>query len=85
MTRYMRKLLFAAALLAAACTPKTNITSPDGRIAVHFVLDETGIPTYRVDVDGQPFLDPSVIGLLSDDANMDRGFSLASSRTKAVK
>ena len=81
----MRKLLFAAALLAAACTPKTNITSPDGRIAVHFVLDETGIPTYRVDVDGQPFLEPSVMGLLSDDANLDRGFSLVSSRTRTVK
>ena len=82
----MRKLLFAAALFAAvACTPKTSVTSPDGRIAVHFVLDETGIPTYRVDVDGQPFLDPSVMGLLSDDANLDRGFSLESSRTKAVK
>ena len=82
----MRKTVLAAALLAAvACTPKTSVTSPDGRITVRFDLDETGVPTYCVDVDGLPFLEPSLLGLLSDDANLDRGFSLESSRVRSVQ
>ena len=82
----MRKTVLAAlVLLTAACAPKTSVTSPDGRIAVRFGLDEAGIPSYCVDVDGQPFLEPSLLGLLSDDAVLDRGFSLKSSQVRSVQ
>ena len=82
----MRKTVLAAlVLLTAACAPKTSVTSPDGRIAVRFDLDGTGVPTYCVDVDGLPFLEPSLLGLLSDEANLDRGFSLESSRVRSVQ
>jgi alpha-glucosidase len=76
----MKKTVFAAvALLLAACSPKTAVLSPDGRIAVRFSLSESGIPSYSVDVDGQPLLEPSVMGLVSDEVNLDRGFVLKSS------
>ena len=82
----MRKTVLAAlVLLTAACAPKTSVTSPDGRIAVRFGLDEAGIPSYCVDVDGQPFLEPSLLGLLSDDAILDRGFSLKSSQVRSMQ
>ena len=82
----MRTTFLAAALLAAvACSPKMTVSSPDGRIAVRFALDASGIPSYAVDVDGAALVEPSVMGLLSDDANLDRGFSLVSSRTKSVR
>ena len=76
--------LLTAAFLAVCCAHKTSVTSPDGRIAVRVSVDTTGIPSYCVDVDGKPFLEPSTLGLLSDDANLDRGFSLKSSKVSSV-
>ena len=81
----MKRLLFCVcALLAWACTPKTAVTSPDGRITVRFALAESGIPSYSVDVDGQPFVQPSLMGLVSEEAKLDSGFSLKSSRVSSV-
>ena len=77
-----RIVILSCILLAGACSPKTSVSSPDGRIAVHFELTPSGIPTYAVDVDGKPLLEPSVLGLLSDEMNLDRGFALKSSRVR---
>ena len=81
----MKRLLFCVcALLAWACTPKTAVTSPDGRITVRFALSEAGVPSYSVEVDGQPFLEPSIMGLWAAEAKLDSGFSLKSSRVSSV-
>lgn len=64
----------------AACVPKTSVTSPDGRIAVHFLLQEGGVPAYAVDVDGVPLIDPSPLGLVAGEAGLDGGFSLLSGK-----
>ena len=72
-------------VLIAACAPKTSVLSPDGRIAVQFSLDASGIPSYRVDVDGQPLVTPSAMGLVSDDVNLDSGFALKSSKVRSHK
>ena len=77
----MKKTVLAAAvLLLAACSPKTSVTSPDGRIAVRFAVDADGVPSYAVDVDGKPFLEPSTLGLQADGVNLENGFALKSSR-----
>ena len=82
----MRQILLAAALLSAvACAPETTVSSPDGRIAVRFSLDESGIPSYSVDVDGQPLVAPSAMGLVSDEVNLDSGFALKSSKVRNYK
>ncbi len=81
--RMKKTVLAAAFLLLAACAPKTTITSPDGRIAIRFDLSPAGIPSYSVDVEGKPFLEPSMMGLVSDDVNLDRGFSLKSSKVRS--
>ena len=79
----MKKTVLAAAfLLLAACAPKTTVTSPDGRIAVRFDLDREGIPSYSVDVDGQPFLTQSAMGLVSEDVKLDEAFVLKSSKVR---
>ena len=79
-----KKFLSIVSLLLAACTPKTMVTSPDGSIAVRVSLDASGVPSYSVDVDGKPFLEPSVLGLLSEEANLDHGFVLKSSKVSSV-
>ena len=81
----MKKTVFAAvALLLAACSPKTAVLSPDGRIAVRFSLSESGIPSYSVDVDGQPLLEPSVMGLVSDDAIERAAFEQCTNLTEII-
>ena len=79
----MKRILFAAcALLVWACTPKTSVTSPDGRIVVRFALTDSGGPSYSVEVDGRPFLESSEMGLVSEDVNLDKGFALKSSKVQ---
>ena len=79
-----RVTILACALLLGACSPKTLVTSPDGSIAVRVSMDASGIPSYSVEVDGKPFLEPSVLGLLSEDMNLDHGFVLKSSKVSSV-
>ena len=80
----MKKTVLAAVLLVlAACAPKTTVTSPDGRIAVRFELSGSGIPSYCVDVDGQPFLTQSGMGLVSEDVKLDESFVLKSSKVRS--
>ena len=82
----MKKIVLPVlAAVVAACAPKLSVTSPDGHIAIHVSLDAEGIPSYRVDVDGQSLVEPSLLGLLSDDANLDRNFSVVSSRIRTVR
>ena len=79
----MKRILFAAcALLVWACTPKTAVTSPDGRIAVQFALTDAGVPSYSVEVDGRTMLASSEMGLVSEDVNLDQGFVLKSSKVR---
>ena len=72
-------------LLLSACAPKTVVTSPDGRIAVRFSVDESGVPSYCLDVDGAPLVEASEMGLVADAVNLDRGFVLKSSRLREHK
>ena len=82
----MKQLLsLCVTVLVAACAPKTSVLSPDGRIAVKFSLDASGTPSYSVDVDGQPLVAPSLMGLVSDEVNLDSGFALKSSKVRSHK
>ena len=81
----MKKTVLAAvAILLAACSPKTSVLSPDGRIAVRFTVDADGVPSYAVDVDGKPFLAPSRLGLQAEGVNLESGFALKSSKVTAA-
>ena len=73
---------FLAALVVAAvssCAPRTSVSSPDGRITVRFLLEE-GVPYYCVDVDGEPLVAASRLGLEAEEADLSGGFTLRSSR-----
>lgn len=84
MGRISSLALAMAAALAISCTgPKgpVSISSPDGTIVLGLdVVD--GIPTYRVEVDGTAFIDPSPLGMVSseDGPPLGDGFSLSGVR-----
>ena len=65
--------------MAFACAPRTSVSSPDGSIVVDFSLDG-GVPRYAVTVDGNPFIEPSALGMAAEDAGLDGGFRLVSSK-----
>ena len=78
----MKKSILAAALtLAFACTPKTSITSPDGRIKLAFHIAD-GVPAYSVSVDGKEFIEQSPMGLVAKEADLSGGFTLKGSSAR---
>jgi alpha-glucosidase len=65
---------------------KTGVSSPDGRLAVEFHLDEHGAPRYSVTLDDKPVLRESRLGLLREDADFSKGLKfLSASKAELVK
>src|SRR5262245_39956692 len=52
------------------------LSSPDGRIAVQFGVDEEGHPVYSVLREGGAVLMPSRLGIVREDADFSRGLTL---------
>lgn len=79
----LRLLLVVGALLsclpfgpATAADQPLTCTSPDGRLEVHFRLQD-GRPTYRATWDGAPIIAPSALGLtFRTGAPLDRALSI---------
>lgn len=71
--------VIALILTATACAPKTSVCSPDGKMVVGYLLSN-GVPEYTVSVDGAPFIERSVLGFDSKEADLGGGFRLVSSR-----
>lgn len=69
-------LLLAAAL---SCNPVTQIASPDGRNVIAVTVKD-GMPEYTVSVDGKEVILPSAMGLEAEEANLEGGFRLVSSK-----
>ncbi len=59
-------------LAGAASAQPVLVSSPDGRVAVRFALDDVGAPTYAVDLGGQTLVEPSPLGLVTTLAWWDR-------------
>ncbi len=82
----MGTVIFMNVAAASPAAPAIRFSSPDGRIEVHFRLDQTGVPFYAVRLDGKLVLRESRLGLVRDDADFSRGLRLVSiSRTVPVR
>ena len=81
------------AIMLCSCTTRTSrnaqalaIVSPDGRLVADFHLDAAGAPRYAVQLDGQPALAESRLGLVREDGDFSKGLRLASvSCVKSVR
>lgn len=78
MKKKLHLLLATLTAVAAlsSCTHNTLVTSPDGRIRTRLSLDEQGVPTLRIDVDGNPLLEAPRLGLEADGVNLASGFTV---------
>lgn len=56
-----------ALLFCSACGERPVVTSPDGRITLSVAADADG-PTWSVEVDGEPLLLPSRLGVRTREA-----------------
>jgi hypothetical protein len=63
---------------AEAATVPAYVTSPDNRLRLAFHLTEGGEPRYRVELEGEPVLNESRLGLVRDDADFTKSLRLAS-------
>ncbi|PAP75034.1 glycoside hydrolase family 97 protein [Rubrivirga marina] len=73
----MTRTLLCLLLAMPAVAQPVFVSSPDGRVAVRFGLDDVGAPTYAVDLGGQPILEPSPLGLVTTLARWDRDLTVA--------
>ena len=81
----MQKLLWAAFVCCTtlACTPKTEVSSPDGSIRLKFAADrKSGEMRYTVSVGDRPLFGPSLLGLEAAEADLAHDFRGA--RTSAT-
>jgi alpha-glucosidase len=78
---------FCSAIAAAAAeTNAANVASPNGKLAVEFHLNADGAPRYLIQLNGQPALQESHLGLVRDDADFSKGLQLVSeSKTGKVR
>ena len=76
----MKSIFYSVAMLLfvlCSCTPKTEVTSPDGNIKWSFNLDEKGAMTYQVSVKDAPFINASALGFQEKSGlNLADGFQL---------
>ena len=73
----MQKLLWAASVCCTtlACTPKTEVSSPDGSIRLKFAADrKSGEMRYTVSVGDRPLFGPSLLGLEAAEADLAHDF-----------
>ena len=78
MKRFLFILCIGLLCLASCASPDTTeVTSPDGRIHLAFLLDDGGRLAYQVEVDDTLFLSPSALGFQArDGVNLSEGFRL---------
>ncbi len=75
-------LVASATLLASPAASALSVTSPTGKVSVEFLLNDAGVPTYRVDYKGTEVIKTSRLGLeLKNAPDLMDGFTLISSDT----
>lgn len=82
----MNKVIcYVAALLVTVgcCGEKSDITSPDGRTALHFELTEAGEPAYSLEFDGEELIPLSRLGITTADADFTEGLELVGVETSS--
>ncbi|HRG07475.1 MAG TPA: glycoside hydrolase family 97 N-terminal domain-containing protein, partial [Cyclobacteriaceae bacterium] len=79
-----KSFLFAALLLIFSIAVRAQqLQSPNGQLAMSFVLQADGTPTYQLNYKGQAVIKPSKLGLhLKNDAkSLLDGFSITNTQT----
>ncbi|MEG2060369.1 MAG: glycoside hydrolase family 97 protein [Alistipes sp.] len=87
------KLLYSSYLAVVVCLSiglvscqpsQPEVSSPDGTIALRMALDDRGRMTYAVEVDQQPFVLPSALGVEASETNLSDGFRILRVDRKTV-
>lgn len=73
----------SAQITAAASSKPVLVTSPDGKVRAELDADG-GMLTYKVSVDGQMVLEPSKLGIRSDDVELGEGVTLGTAKRHRV-
>ena len=71
----MKHSLFIAFFLClGSFASAQQLTSPDGNLSLVFMEQADGVPAYRLDYKGKPVLTSGRLGLLTEEADLTRGF-----------
>ncbi|MEJ2637464.1 MAG: glycoside hydrolase family 97 N-terminal domain-containing protein, partial [Calditrichia bacterium] len=73
-------LLYSGIISAGKSGRQENLSSPDGKISVNFMLQE-GVPNYSVSYDGTEMIQPSSLGFRFKEApSLDKDFAVTGTR-----
>lgn len=75
--------LLGACMLTACSQPLTEVSSPDSKIKLTFSVNGEGVPQYKVDVEGKPFIETSDLGFDTRNGfNLSNGFEIVDATFK---
>lgn len=81
----MKHLLFITFFFSIALAASAQkLVSPDGNLSLEFMEQADGVPAYRLDYKGKPVLLPGRLGLLTEEADLTRGFKQTKVQRDAV-
>ncbi|WP_290541089.1 glycoside hydrolase family 97 protein [Alistipes sp.] len=81
---FLNLFLSGLCLLLSACNGNPEITSPDGRTRLSFVTNTDGSMAYSIERDGRPLIQPSMLGLATQEEDLTKGFSVQEIMKKTV-
>ena len=85
MKKILRSLFLPlCALLVVSCGSRTEVVSPDGRVVLHFALDDEGTPHYSLTFNGERIIEASALGIVTDRCDLSRGLRLVNTRRESA-
>lgn len=74
----MKRLVVAivAMVLLVACGGGEALESPNGRVALQFEITDEGVPTYTLSFDGETLVEPSRLGIVTQEQEYVDGLSV---------
>ncbi len=82
--RFIPSTLLLLLSVCPVAAQQTMIKGPDGKLQVEISCTETGMPSYTVSYEGKQMLEPSPLGLRTNETDFSQGLTLIGQQTRHI-